>query len=296
MGLALPILLSSILVLILSFLFAPPKMILGDSLGRVVEIRRSLAKLKLFMGTVSVTEMHPQLDALEYVVQGMKGDHFSSQERLGKVIDLVDDYGWNRGWLMNVGDVKGQILDDALQLRMSAGDVKVALELGTFMGYSTLRLARKLNDTGAEIITVDPDIMAFAVSSSIYNQAGVRNRITMKTDFSQNVFKKLKEEGKQLDFLFIDHVKHLYLPDLKAAVDLQILAPGCVVVGDNVVFPGAPDYREYMLSGEGSKLFKTQATAKRVKSTLARSATKRHKGNAKIKKGVQGFQSPRFPS
>ena len=68
-----------------------------------------------------------------------------------------------------------------------------------------------------------------------------------------------QEEGKELDFLFIDHVKHLYLSDLKLAMELKILAKGCVVVGDNVVFPGAPDYRDYMLSGEGSKFFKTQA-------------------------------------
>lgn len=260
MGLALPILLSSTLVLFLSFLFAPnPEMILGPRLGRLVHIRRSQAKLKFFMSGVSTAEAHPQLAALDHVVQGIQGlkDSLSSRERLTKVIDLVDDYGWNHGWLMNVGDVKGKIMDDALQLRLAQGDVKVALELGTFIGYSTLRLVRTLNDTSAEIITVDPDIMACAVSSSIYEQAGVRDRITMKTDFSANAFRKLKEEGKQIDFLFIDHVKHLYLSDLKLALELQILAKGCVVVGDNILYPGSPDYKEYMLS-EGRKLFKTE--------------------------------------
>ena len=67
-----------------------------------------------------------------------------------------------------------------------------------------------------------------------------------------------KEEGKQIDFLFIDHVKHLYLSDLKLALELQILAKGCVVVGDNILYPGSPDYKAYMLSDEGHKLFKTE--------------------------------------
>eukprot|EP00435_Cladocopium_sp_Y103_P042930 s1628_g12.t1 len=261
MGLALPILLSSTLVLFLSFLFAPnPEMILGPRLGRLVQIRRSQVKLKFFMSGVSTAEAHPQLAALDHVVQGMKDTGLSSRERLTKVIDLVDDYGWNHGWLMNVGDVKGKIMDDALQLRLAQGDLKVALELGTFIGYSTLRLARKLNDTSAEIITVDPDIMAYAISSSIYEQAGVRDRITMKTDFS-------KEEGKQIDFLFIDHVKHLYLSDLKLALELQILAKGCVVVGDNILYPGSPDYKEYMLSDEGRKLFKTEVHSTHLEPT-----------------------------
>lgn len=37
----------------------------------------------------------------------------------------------------------------------------------------TLRLARELNATG-ELITVDPDVMAYSISSSLYEQAGVR--------------------------------------------------------------------------------------------------------------------------
>eukprot|EP00434_Breviolum_minutum_P024356 symbB.v1.2.021509.t1/scaffold1858.1/size98333/2 len=106
--------------------------------------------------------------------------------------------------------------------------------------------------------------MAYAVSSSLYEQAGVRDRITMKTDFSYKVFKELKTQQKQIDFCslgltpFIDHVKHLYLSDLKLALEMDLLAKNCVVVADNVLFPGAPDYKEYMSSGEGSKLFETK--------------------------------------
>ena len=40
----------------------------------------------------------------------------------------------------------------------------------------------------AELITVDPDVMAYTISSSFYEQAGVREEISMKTDYSYNVF------------------------------------------------------------------------------------------------------------
>ena len=41
-------------------------------------------------------------------------------------------------------------------------------------------------------------------------------------------------------------------------LQLDLLAPGAVVVGDNIRAPGAPDYKEFLLTGEGSKLFKTE--------------------------------------
>ena len=41
-------------------------------------------------------------------------------------------------------------------------------------------------------------------------------------------------------------------------LQLDLLAPGAVVVGDNIRAPGAPDDKEFLLTGEGSKLFKTE--------------------------------------
>jgi hypothetical protein len=53
-------------------------------------------------------------------------------------------------------------------------------------------------------------------------------------DFSDVFLRKCASDGIQIDFLFIDHVKDLYLPDLQLCLELKILAPGCVVVADNV--------------------------------------------------------------
>ncbi len=42
------------------------------------------------------------------------------------IIDTIDQFGWNKQWLMNIGDRKGKILDQAIQTRKP----KTVLELG----------------------------------------------------------------------------------------------------------------------------------------------------------------------
>ena len=38
----------------------------------------------------------------------------------------------------------------------------------------------------------------------------------------------------------------MYLSDLKLAIALGVLADGCVVVADNILYPGAPDFKEFV--------------------------------------------------
>ena len=49
-----------------------------------------------------------------------------------------------------------------------------------------------------------------------------------------------------LDFVFIDHDKAAYLPDLERILEQGWLRRGAIVVADNVKLPGAPAYRAYM--------------------------------------------------
>ena len=54
-----------------------------------------------------------------------------------------------------------------------------------------------------------------------------------------------------VDFVFVDHDKAAYLPDLERILGEQWLHPGSIVVADNVKFPGAPEYRAYLEARQG---------------------------------------------
>lgn len=61
---------------------------------------------------------------------------------------------------------------------------------------------------------------------------------------------KIKALGK-IDFLFIDHEKSVYLSDFKIIESLGVIQKGSIVVGDNIIEPGAPDYLQYFKENKG---------------------------------------------
>jgi catechol O-methyltransferase len=92
----------------------------------------------------------------------------------------------------------------------------------------------------------------------IWNYAGVGDRVTVvvgtRGDGGATLRQLRVEHGFTnggLDFVFLDHDKVAYLPDLRRIVSERWLHPGSVVVADNVKFPGAPEYRAYLSEQEG---------------------------------------------
>lgn len=78
--------------------------------------------------------------------------------------------------------------------------------------------------------------------------AGLSDKVDFVEGTVTTVLKEhMKKNGiDQFDFVFIDHEKSLYLPDLKYLLDEHMIAAGAVIVGDNILFPGAPDYRVFV--------------------------------------------------
>lgn len=68
--------------------------------------------------------------------------------------------------------------------------------------------------SNAIVHTIDPSVQFTNVARRIHEHAGVADRIKIHvgTLQSQNAF--IKDHGA-FDMIFIDHVKHLYLPDFK---------------------------------------------------------------------------------
>jgi catechol O-methyltransferase len=187
----------------------------------------------------------------EYVAKNAKdGD-------VADVIRVIDEYGYNESFLINVGDEKGLILDAAI---VRAKPQRI-LELGTYCGYSALRMARAA--PMAQIISIEFNADNAQIARRIFEHAGVSSRITIVVgtlgDGGKTVdtLRNAQAVGKgSIDLVFVDHDKNAYLPDIELILREGWLRRGALAVADNVKFPGAPEYHAYMRKNEG-KLWRT---------------------------------------
>jgi catechol O-methyltransferase len=169
------------------------------------------------------------------------------------VIRVIDDFCVNRSVMMNVGDEKGEILDRALR----RASPELILELGTYCGYSALRMSQVM-PAGARICSIEFLPANAEIARRILNHAGIGDEVTIVVgtlgDGGATIDRLRTEYGfgdGAIDFAFIDHDKAAYLPDLERIVGEGWLHPGSIVVADNVRFPGAPEYRAYLQEREG---------------------------------------------
>ena len=175
------------------------------------------------------------------------------------VIRLIDEFCYHRSFMINVGNEKGEILDGVVRrLRPQR-----LLELGTYCGYSALRMIR-IMPSRAHLYSIEFNPANAQIARRIWDHAGVSDRVTVIVGHLSDgsTMDRLREEhgftNGGLDFVFIDHNKSTYLPDLRRILDQNWLPPGSVVVADNVKFPGAPQYRAYMREQEGKSWCTTE--------------------------------------
>jgi len=181
--------------------------------------------------------------------------HVLANVRKGDPVDairVIDQFCYDQSFMMNVGDEKGAILD----AEVKRASPKRILELGTYCGYSALRLA--VTAPSARVWSIEFNPANAEIARRIHAHAGVSDRITVVVGTLGDGGKTLRALREQhgfsagsVDFVFVDHAKDAYLPDLKRILDEAWLKPGAIVVADNIKFPGAPDYLAYMREHEG---------------------------------------------
>lgn len=132
------------------------------------------------------------------------------------------------------------------------------MELGTYCGYSALRMARVMPED-ARLLSVEFLQANADIARRLLVHAGVDDRVTVVVgtlaDGGETVDRLESDYGLtegNLDFVFIDHDKSAYLTDLERILDRGWLHSGSVVVADNVKVPGAPAYRAHMKAHEGA--------------------------------------------
>jgi len=166
---------------------------------------------------------------------------------LDDAIRAVDEFCYRRSFMMNVGDEKGALLDAAVRRARP----KLVLELGTYCGYSALRMARVMPED-ARIVSVEFLAANADIARDVWRHAGIEDRASVVVGTLGDGGQTLDALGfapGSVDFVFLDHDKDAYLPDLKLILERGWLHPGSVLVADNVKVPGAPAYRRFVNEG-----------------------------------------------
>jgi len=130
---------------------------------------------------------------------------------------------------------------------------KRVLEIGTFIGYSTILMGKEL-ESDAHLITIEIDSDNAKIAKENVRRAEIPPKVEVLVGDALEIIPKLEGE---FDLVFIDAEKEQYLEYLRLVEDK--LHKGSVIVADNAEH--APSYLNYVRSsGKYSSRF-VHATA-----------------------------------
>ncbi|XP_067841707.1 transmembrane O-methyltransferase homolog [Heptranchias perlo] len=192
-----------------------------------------------------VTGLSREERAFQYVMtHGIPGDPEN-------ILSTFDTWCYHSEYLSNVGPEKGKILERLIYEKVPL----TLLELGTYCGYSAVRMAQTL-PLNARLYTVEMDERNAAVAEKIIRLAGFDEEngecrgVEQIISPSDEVIPHFRERFgvDKFDFVFMDHWKRCYLRDLQLLEDHNLLQEGSVILADNVIFTGAPHFMQYAKS------------------------------------------------
>lgn len=168
------------------------------------------------------------------------------------VLKAIDDYSESHERFMNIGPIKGSLIVEKIR----ALEPDILIELGGYVGYLAILFGNEiLKFPDARYFSFEANEDFAAISRQLVDLAGLSSVVEIivgKGARSLPAFSErlTKEKGSyvSIDFVFIDHWKDLYVPDLRVLESLNLLAPGTLLAADNIYRPGAPGYVEYVQS------------------------------------------------
>jgi len=189
-------------------------------------------------------------------------------------LQAVDrSYASDAGTMMHLGPARGGYLDAVLVACMPMS----VLEVGTYIGYSAIRIGRLLSEP-AHLWTIEPNPENAELAEANLAHCGLSGQVTVvRGTLSDDVVRR--RLPKPLDLVFLDHRKSIYLRDIADLEERGYIANGTIVVADDIGVMGkrqhanhkAEEYAQYVRSsgryvschrqGDGSGIELSEAVA-----------------------------------
>lgn len=168
-------------------------------------------------------------------------DGGASPGNAASVVDeIVRCVAERKAWLKLAGGEKAEVMARLVEARRP----RLVVEVGFYVGYSSSCMAQRLRTWGGRVVSVEVDPVHAAIGQANVVLAGLADVVDVWVGHSKDVFSRLiREFGPQsVDMAFFDQKGTIYHTDLDVMEDIGVLAPGALVVADNVLKPGAPAF------------------------------------------------------
>lgn len=154
------------------------------------------------------------------------------------VIQAIERFAIERQWLKVQGEQKKELLEASIR------PTDRIVEFGCYVGYSSLVMARRLRQLGRQgsVTTCEVDAAVAYVARAVHLFAGAEGEVQVRVGCASD-WVTTGQLGI-MDFLLLDHRGTIYHEDLHAAE--PSLSPTARVFADNVLYPGAPLFLNYI--------------------------------------------------
>jgi caffeoyl-CoA O-methyltransferase len=132
--------------------------------------------------------------------------------------------------MMQIGRDQGAFMT----LLVAAIGAREAIEIGTFTGYSSIRIARGLPAKG-RLLCLDISEEWTSLARKYWKRAGVDKKIELRLGPAAESLEKL-ERGRKFDFAFIDADKPAY--ETYYEMVLPLMRPNSLILFDNMLWGG----------------------------------------------------------
>ncbi|CAE8585895.1 unnamed protein product, partial [Polarella glacialis] len=145
--------------------------------------------------------------------------------------------------MFGAADEKGGVLEEAWRSERRAEKEKpcVAVEFGTFLGYSAIKMARVLGPN-ARIISFEMDPEVACLALNMIEFAGMSDAIEVWIGQSEDLVCRLARElgPRSVNMVYMDHNQITYHQDFAQLEAMQMLAKDSLLAATQGLKPGAP--------------------------------------------------------
>ncbi|KAK7883299.1 hypothetical protein WMY93_029473 [Mugilogobius chulae] len=163
------------------------------------------------------------------------GEPFSVFLKNDSILDAFDTWCTKVEFISNIGPKKGKILD---RLMVEQSPLTV-LELEHIVATAQCGWPGSCHW-----------VAEFTVLRWIREMLQLQRKLFVEliVSPSDEVIPRLRSDYglERLDFVFMDHWKRSYLPDLQMLEGSGLLGKGSIILADNVLFPGAPKFLRHL--------------------------------------------------